>query len=123
MALTQQELDAFAQAVAHVDTPAWDPEFKVTKTLLKTIAIETARLKTLQIQVNDLLNDVAANDASLGSKIMEGLGLSVASGTITDEEIDQVVADLNKTVEAATAGANIVAFLGHILRFAAKIIV
>ena len=123
MALTQEELVVFEQALAHADPPTWDPEFRVIKTLMKAFAVEAARIKTLQVQVNDLLNDAAADDAALSRTVMEGLDLSVASGSITDEEANQVVADLNKTVEAATTGSEIAAFAGHILRLAVKIVV
>ena len=123
MNLTEAELDQFAAALEHETPPAWDPDFRVTKPLLRTVAVETAKVQSLQQRIDRLRSHVESGDAALGAAAAAALDLIVTSGETNEAETNEIIADLEATIQAAESGAKITDFTRNILRLAARIAV
>lgn len=122
MNLTDQDISKFEQALQG-QAPDWDPDWKISRTLLDTVRVQSVRILTLSAQLQALNLGHDAAEASLARALRSGLTAGVAGSGLTDAQVSSAVAELNQAVQAAQSGQQVVQYAGAVLRFVAKVLV
>jgi hypothetical protein len=102
--------------------PDWDPEWEITQQLLKLTTIQAKQLINLQAQLDALLQSNSASSENLINVLQQDMGKHTMNNSLTADEVETAVNDLNKSIEAVINGEKTVTYAGNILKFIAKVV-
>lgn len=122
MPLSDQEIAGFEQALKG-SAPAWDPEWKIAKTLLELVRVQADRILTLEEQLQAGAFSQQAAIAGILGAIQGGLQTQITPGRLTNAQVGEATQQLNAAIRQAQSGKQIVEYAGAILKFVAKILV
>jgi hypothetical protein len=123
MSITDNDIIRLETAINTGPAPAWDPDFQIIKALLLAVGKQAERIRNLQAQIDILEETVRNGQDTLEAAVLAGLGVPIVDPTVSQEDIDRVVNDLEKTIEAARSGANIAQYVVPILKFVRSIVI
>ena len=122
MNLTQAQLDVFEQALTGQSAPSWDPNFKVTKALLMSVAQQGRRIYMLERRVAKLKNAAKTDAATIQKAMLKSLNQKVTRTSQSKKQIDDALAATDQMIKAAQSGQQIMAYAGSVLKFASKVV-
>ncbi|MDM8560947.1 hypothetical protein [Candidatus Parabeggiatoa sp. HSG14] len=102
--------------------PEWDPDWEITQQLLKLTTVQAMQLMDLQAQLDVLEQSNTATSENLINALQQNMGQQVLDNSLTVEEVETAVSDLNKSIDAAIKGKKAVTYAGSILKFVAKVV-
>ena len=122
MNLTQKQLDAYEKALNSEQSPAWDPDFKVSKALLSTIAVQARRVYMLERRVARFKKAAKSDAETIQKAMLKSLNAKVTASSLSPKQIADALAATDQMIKAATSGQKIMGYAGSILKFVAKIV-
>ena len=123
MNLSQSQLDAFERALTTGQAPAWDPEFRVVKALLTTVARQTRRIYMLERRVAKYKKASKTDAQTIQKAMLRSLNVKVTVSSLGQKQIDDALAATDQMIKAAKSGQRIMGYAGSILKFVAKIVI
>ncbi len=120
MPLTDRDVEKFESALRG-PAPAWDPDWRVSKTLLELVRVQADRILTLEEHLLAGAFSQKAAIAGLISAIRGGRRPPAGPGSLSNGQVSAAVADLKSARQAAQSGQQIVQYAGAVLRFAARV--
>jgi hypothetical protein len=122
MKLTQAQLDKFEQALSNQAAPSWDPDFKVTKALLTSVAKQGQRIYALERKVAKYKQVARTDAATIQAGMLRSLNQKVTKSSLSKKQIDEALAATDEMIKAAKSGKQVLGYAGSILKFVSKLV-
>jgi Asp-tRNA(Asn)/Glu-tRNA(Gln) amidotransferase B subunit len=119
--LTAQQIKTFEEALKQ-QGPEADPYWEVTQQLMKLVAFQAKEIINLQTQLELLQTGNVAASNALFDALARQAGAESKRTDLTQAEIDEAIANLNKAVKNYKSGKAAVKTAGYVLKFAAALL-
>ncbi len=121
MSLTPEQITKFERAL-NGPAPAHDPNWEVTKQLLKLVTIQGKEIIELQAQLDAYMGANSASSTALMDALQRSSSASVSHSGISEADAKAAMDGLNKAVAAYKSGQQAAQIATGVLKFAAKLI-
>lgn len=117
--LTLKQIKTFERALQG-KAPKSDPNWEITQQMLKLVAFQAKEIMHLQTQLELLQTGNAASSSALFDALSRQAGVESNRANLSQEEIDDAIANLNKAVKNYKSGKKAAKAAGYVLKFAAS---
>jgi hypothetical protein len=117
MSLTQEQIDRFEKSL-NGPAPSNDPNWAITKTLLKLVVAQSREIIILQEQLAAMGAGAEASTAALYSALKHSEGKNTRPSSVRQKEIDSALSGMNEAIRSYQSGQQVMAYAGKALKFA-----
>ena len=121
MTITDEEIKKFEVAITGT-APEWDPDWKVTKTLIELVPAQADEIQRLERRIDNLRRAQERSIEVINNALSKTLSAKMTLTPVSDEQAQKAAAELEQAIQAKISGAKVISYAGTVLRFVAKII-
>jgi hypothetical protein len=119
--ITDRQVQKFEAAMKQPG-PEWDPDWSLTRQLIQLVAVQAREITSLQAQLDAMTYANTASTAAIVGSLQRSLGAGITRGHYSAADTQVAIQNLDAAIKAAASGQQVAVYAGHVLTFAAKLI-
>jgi hypothetical protein len=121
IAFSDQQIAKFQKALQG-PPPSYDPNWEITKQLLKLATVQSQCILDLQAQLESYINAQESSSTALLEALQNTASSNVEQTPISEQEANLAMQNLQKAISAYQNGKQVAQYAGVTLKFAAMLL-